>query len=50
MSGLTRVHSAATGSVVGLCCTEFGMFFADRIAPWPVIDSTLAHVKALLDY
>ena len=38
------------GKVVGLCCTEFGMFFADRVAPWPVIDSTLAHVKALLDY
>ena len=38
------------GDVVGLCCTEFGMFVNDRDAPWPYIDSTVAHVRALLDY
>ena len=37
------------GGVVGLCCTEFGMFFAHEPAPWTVIDSTVAHVEALLD-
>lgn len=38
------------GDVVGLCCTEFGMFVNDYDAPWPYIDSTVAHVRALLDY
>ena len=38
------------GDVVGLCCTEFGMYFDDREAPWPSIDSTEAHVRALLDF
>ena len=33
--------------VVGLCCTEFGMLM-DEGAPVPVIDSTQAHVRALL--
>lgn len=37
------------GEVVGLCCTEFGMFFAEHDPPWRFIDSTTAHVKALLD-
>jgi aspartate racemase len=34
-------------SIVGLCCTEFGMLMGeDEI--FPVIDSTKAHVRALL--
>jgi aspartate racemase len=34
-------------SIVGLCCTEFGMLMSeDEI--FPVIDSTKAHVRALL--
>lgn len=40
---------ARGGEVVGLCCTEFGMFFRGGAAPWPVVDSTVAHVKALLE-
>jgi aspartate racemase len=38
------------GQVVGLCCTEFGMFVNEVDAPWPYIDSTDAHVRALLDF
>jgi aspartate racemase len=38
------------GEVVGLCCTEFGMLVNANNTPWPFIDSTCAHVKALLDY
>jgi aspartate racemase len=38
------------GDVVGLCCTEFGMLVNANNAPWPFIDSTYAHVKALLNY
>ena len=34
--------------VIGLCCTEFGMFFEGQSVNFPFIDSTLAHVKALL--
>lgn len=34
---------------IGLCCTEFGLVVDAESAPWPVVDSTLAHVKALLD-
>ncbi|HUZ39881.1 MAG TPA: amino acid racemase [Acidimicrobiales bacterium] len=34
-------------SVVGLCCTEFGMLM-DEEESLPVIDSTRAHVRALL--
>ncbi len=36
------------GDVIGLCCTEFGMLIDAEHAPWPFIDSTVAHVKALL--
>ncbi len=36
------------GEVVGLCCTEFGLLFEDAPAPWPYVDSTAAHVNALL--
>lgn len=36
------------GEVVGLCCTEFGLFVSESNAPWPFVDSTVAHVKALL--
>ncbi|MGA2969082.1 MAG: amino acid racemase [Acidimicrobiales bacterium] len=38
------------GDIVGLCCTEFGMLVNGRNAPWPYIDSTVTHVRALLDY
>ncbi len=34
-------------SVVGLCCTEFGMLMSETES-FPVIDSTKAHVRALL--
>ena len=33
--------------IVGLCCTEFGMLMSED-EPFPVIDSTKAHVRALL--
>jgi len=36
------------GEVVGLCCTEFGLLVDARLAPWPIADSTVAHVAALL--
>jgi aspartate racemase len=39
---------ARGGDVVGLCCTEFGLYVNDDNAPWPFVDSTVAHVKALL--
>jgi len=39
---------ARGGEVVGLCCTEFGLFLGEADAPWPMVDSTVAHVKALL--
>jgi aspartate racemase len=39
---------ARGGDVVGLCCTEFTMLVNTDEAPWPFIDSTAAHVKALL--
>ena len=34
-------------SIVGLCCTEFGMLMSEEES-FPVIDSTRAHVRALL--
>ncbi len=36
------------GDVVGLCCTEFGLLVDAETAPWPCVDSTVAHVRALL--
>jgi aspartate racemase len=42
-----RAHG---GDIVGLCCTEFGMLVNEDNAPWPFLDSTAAHVRALLDY
>ena len=33
--------------IVGLCCTELGMLMSED-EPFPVIDSTKAHVRALL--
>jgi aspartate racemase len=36
------------GDVVGLCCTEFGLLVDESNAPWPFVDSTVAHVEALL--
>ncbi|HEV3188600.1 MAG TPA: amino acid racemase [Acidimicrobiales bacterium] len=38
------------GSVVGLCCTEFGLLLDEGNAPWPIVDSTVAHVRALMDH
>lgn len=38
------------GEVVGLCCTEFGLLVDEASAPWPCVDSTVAHVNALLDF
>jgi aspartate racemase len=37
------------GDVVGLCCTEFGLLVDESNAPWPFVDSTIAHVEALLN-
>lgn len=37
------------GDVVGLCCTEFGLLVNDDNAPWPLVDSTVAHVRALIE-
>jgi len=39
---------ARGGEIVGLCCTEFGMLVDEENAPFPFIDSTVIHVKALL--
>jgi aspartate racemase len=36
------------GDVVGLCCTEFNLLVPVASAPWPVVDSTAAHVRGLL--
>ena len=36
------------GDVIALCCTEFGMLVDERDAPWPFVDSTASHVRALL--
>jgi len=38
------------GDVVALCCTEFAMLVSARSASWPFVESTAAHVRALLDY
>jgi aspartate racemase len=38
------------GDVIGLCCTEFGLLIGEGDAPWPAVDSTVAHVKALLNH
>jgi aspartate racemase len=38
------------GDVVGLCCTELGLYVNQANAPWPFIDSTVAHVRALLRF
>jgi aspartate racemase len=38
------------GDVVGLCCTELGLLVSEENAPWPIVDSSAAHVKALLNF
>jgi aspartate racemase len=38
------------GDVVGLCCTELGLYVDANDAPWPYVDSTVAHVEALLRF
>jgi aspartate racemase len=37
------------GDVVGLCCTELGLLVDESNAPWPFVDSTVAHVQSLLN-
>jgi aspartate racemase len=37
------------GDVVGLCCTELGLLVDETNAPWPFVDSTVAHVETLLN-
>ncbi len=39
---------ARGADVVGLCCTEFGLLLDESDAPYAVVDSTKAHVRALL--
>ena len=46
--GIADHCRARGGEVVGLCCTEFGMLVDETAASFPVIDSTKAHVRALL--
>jgi aspartate racemase len=41
---------ARGGDVVGLCCTEFGLYVNHDNAPWPFVDSTESHVEALLRF
>jgi len=41
---------ARGGDVVGLCCTEFGLYVNHDNAPWLFVDSTEAHVEALLRF
>lgn len=38
---------ARGAEVIGLCCTEFGLLMSEKES-FPVIDSTMAHVRALL--
>ena len=39
---------ARGADVVGLCCTEFGLLVGEHDANYAVVDSTKAHVRALL--
>jgi aspartate racemase len=39
---------ARGADAVGLCCTEFGLLVGEDDAPFAVVDSTKAHVRALL--
>ena len=39
---------ARGADVVGLCCTEFGLLVGEHDASYAVVDSTKAHVRALL--
>jgi aspartate racemase len=39
---------ARGADVVGLCCTEFGLLVGEDDAPFGLVDSTKAHVRALL--
>lgn len=38
------------GEAVGLCCTEFGLLVNENNAPFPFVDSTVAHVEALIRF
>ena len=40
---------ARGADAVGLCCTEFGLLVDEERAPYAVVDSTKAHVRALLE-
>ena len=48
LRGVATSCLARGATVVGLCCTEFGLLI-DEDDDLPVIDSTLAHVRALLN-
>jgi len=39
---------ARGADAVGLCCTEFGLLVDEDEAPYPMVDSTKAHVRSLL--
>ena len=39
---------ARGADALGLCCTEFGLLLEEDAAPYPVVDSTKAHVRGLL--
>jgi aspartate racemase len=38
------------GDIVALCCTEFGLLITEENSPFPFIDSTISHVKDLLNF
>jgi aspartate/glutamate racemase len=38
------------GDIVALCCTEFGLLIDETNSPFPFIDSTISHVKDLLNF
>lgn len=47
---ITQNCRARGGEVVGLCCTEFGLYVNHDNAPWLFVDSIEAHVEALLRF
>ena len=47
--GVAEQSMAQGAQIVGLCCTEFGLLL-DENEIFPSVDSTKAHVRALLSY
>lgn len=39
---------ARGGEIVALCCTEFGLLLDTENTPFPLLDSTVEHVRSLL--